>query len=194
MGFSVRYVFLGFLALVALCAVFFTLGFLVGYNERPSTPAPVVERVAPGPENPPPVVAPQEAASGATPGTSSQSSPPASAGAEPPKSFSEPAEVANPTSTSASLPSKVAVAGPPVATGTGLTIQVAALHARQDAEALVNVLRGRGYPVFLVTPEEAKAPGNLFRVQVGPYPTREQAEKVRQKLSDEGFKPFIKHP
>ena len=194
MGFSVRYVFLGFLALVALCAVFFSLGFLVGYNERASTPAPVVERVTPASENPPPILPPQEAASSgaATPATTPQSSPAISLGAQQPKSFSEPAKAAAPTSTSAFQPSKAAVTDTTVTTG--LTVQVAALHARQDAEALVNVLKGRGYPVFMVTPEEAKAPGNLFRVQVGPYATREQAEKVRQKLSDEGFKPFIKHP
>jgi cell division septation protein DedD len=70
---------------------------------------------------------------------------------------------------------------------------VAALRTKQDAEHLVDILKTRGYPVFLVTPEYAHAPDNLFRVQVGPFKTRDDAEKTRSKLSQEGFKPFIKH-
>ena len=52
--------------------------------------------------------------------------------------------------------------------GEGITLQVAALRTKQDAEALVDILKTRGYPVFLVTPEYAHADDNLFRVQVGP--------------------------
>jgi len=67
------------------------------------------------------------------------------------------------------------------------------LRSNRDAEALVNILKERGYPVFLVAPEYAQAGDNLFRVQVGPFKTRDDAEKVRAKLSQEGFKPFIRH-
>ena len=70
---------------------------------------------------------------------------------------------------------------------------MAALRTKQDAEALVDILKTRGYPVFLVTPEYAHADDNLFRVQVGPFKTRDDADKVRNKLSQEGFKPFIRH-
>jgi cell division septation protein DedD len=77
--------------------------------------------------------------------------------------------------------------------GAGINLQVAALRTRQDAEHLVEVLKARGYPVFLVTPENAHADDNLFRVQVGPFKTRDDADKMRGKLSQEGFKPFIKH-
>ena len=77
--------------------------------------------------------------------------------------------------------------------GEGITLQVAALRTKQDAEALVDILKTRGYPVFLVTPEYAHADDNLFRVQVGPFKTRDDADKVRNKLSQEGFKPFIRH-
>ena len=75
--------------------------------------------------------------------------------------------------------------------GEGITLQVAALRTKQDAEALVDILKTRGYPVFLVTPEYAHADDNLFRVQVGPFKTRDDADKVRNRLSQEGFKPFI---
>ncbi len=75
----------------------------------------------------------------------------------------------------------------------GFTVQGDARRGRQDADAVVKILKTRGYPVFLVTPEYANAGDNLYRVQVGPFSTREDAERVRAKLSDEGFKPFIKH-
>ena len=72
-------------------------------------------------------------------------------------------------------------------------MQIAASRTRQDAEALVKILEGRGYPVFLVTPEYAHAKDNLYRVQVGPFTSRDDAEKVRAKLTREGFKPFVRH-
>jgi cell division septation protein DedD len=77
--------------------------------------------------------------------------------------------------------------------GEGITLQVAALRTKQDAEALVNILKTRGYPVFMVTPEYAHADDNLYRVQVGPFRTHPDADKVHDKLVHEGFKPFIKH-
>jgi cell division septation protein DedD len=77
--------------------------------------------------------------------------------------------------------------------GVGFTVQIAASRTKQDAEALVKILEGRGYPVFLVAPEYAHANDNLYRVQVGPFTSKEDAEKVRAKLTQEGFKPFIRH-
>ncbi len=77
--------------------------------------------------------------------------------------------------------------------GDTFTVQVAATRTRQDAESMVKLLKARGYAVFLVTPEYAHANDNLFRVQIGPYPTREAAEKIKNKLAQEGFKPFIRH-
>ena len=77
--------------------------------------------------------------------------------------------------------------------GVGFTVQVVASRTKQDAEALVTILAGRGYPVFLVTPEYAHANDNLYRVQVGPFTSKEEAEKVRGRLTQEGFKPFIRH-
>jgi cell division protein FtsN len=57
----------------------------------------------------------------------------------------------------------------------------------------VKVLKGRDYPVFMLTPEYAHANDNLYRVQVGPFKSKEDADKVRAKLTKEGFKPFVKH-
>jgi len=93
-------------------------------------------------------------------------------------------------------PGPAVASTPPAAAGevgVGITVQVVASRTKADAEALVKILEGRGYPVFLVTPEYAHANDNLFRVQVGPFASRNDAEKVRAKLTQEGFKPFIKH-
>jgi cell division septation protein DedD len=75
----------------------------------------------------------------------------------------------------------------------GFTVQVVASRTKPDAETLIKILKSRGYPVFLVAPEYAHAKDNLYRVQVGPFVARGDAEKVRAKLAQEGFKPFIKH-
>ena len=59
-GLSTRHLILVFLAGVAVCGVFFSLGFLVGYNERSARMAPVTERVATSATIPPTVNTPLE--------------------------------------------------------------------------------------------------------------------------------------
>ncbi len=167
---------------VAACAVFFSLGFLVGNSERPfksATPAEQVtsSQVIPPNVNPPLEEVPEPA----------KTPPPAAAKTETPaaKEAAKPAESEKVRSSSG--PSS---AGP---VASGFAVQVAASRSKSDAENLVKELGSRGYRVFLVTPEYAKAGDNLYRVQVGPFTSRDDAEKARDKLSKEGFKPFIKH-
>jgi len=69
---------------------------------------------------------------------------------------------------------------------------VAALGNQQDANNMVSVLQSRGYPALILSPEQAHASDNLFRVVAGPYKTRADSEKARSKLVAEGFKPFIR--
>ena len=206
---SARYLILIFLVCSATCGVFFALGFLVGYNERASRAAPSTEVVTPPPVipptiNPPPESAPgtpQESAAGhATPNPAAETEvvPPAEPGVNPPSAGAKPADVvppgeqtpgaAKPASNPSSPPAPAAGA-----VGEGITLQVAAMRTKQDAETMVNVLKTGGYPVFLVTPEYAQADDNLFRVLVGPFKTRDDAEKVRAELAKKGFKPFIRH-
>jgi cell division septation protein DedD len=75
---------------------------------------------------------------------------------------------------------------------TGFVVQVIASSEQRDAERVVNELKSRGYGAFLVKPQDAGLKDNLYRVQVGPFPTREEAEKVRNRLVKDGFKPFIR--
>ena len=217
-GLSARHLILVFLAGVAVCGVFFSLGFLVGYNERAAKAPAATEQVT-GPSAIPPVVNPpagseqrpkKEASSSAT-----QTSPPSTTQAARNEPTGTAASPAKPLETEKVELGKTAPPAPGAATasskpakpiettstptpagggevGEGITVQVAASRTKEDAEALVQILKSSGYPVFLVTPEYAKANDNLFRVQVGPFSTREDAEKVRDKLARQGFKPFIR--
>lgn len=206
-GHSARYLILIFLVCVATCGVFFSLGFLVGYNEHATHSAPATEVVngasaVPPTVNPPPdssQMPPAESASGPAPAASTPETeviPSEGQGSNP---VAPAGKLASPAPMSEQLPPRPA-ANPPAPVpptagnvGEGITLQVAALRTKQDAEALVNILKSRGYPVFMVTPEFAHADDNLYRVQVGPFRTRADADLVHDKLVKEGFKPFIKH-
>ena len=208
-GHSAKYLILIFLVCVATCGVFFSLGFLVGFNEHGSHAAPVTEVVTPPPAIPPAINPPADGGQVAAPDSSSVHTPastlpetevipPGGPGSAPPAPVTKPAEAApakdQPTAKPAPAPAPAAPpALAPGEVGEGITLQVAALRTKQDAEALVDILKTRGYPVFMVTPEYAHAEDNLYRVQVGPFRTREDADKVRAKLTQEGFKPFVKH-
>jgi cell division septation protein DedD len=212
-GLSTRHLILVFLAGVAVCGVFFSLGFLVGYNERSARMSPVTERVSTFATVPPTInpplkaipVRPRGAATSTTSVTPPRAPRQASAPASPPSEqelatvpgSAPPLTAPPPSSAKAERePEPGAVATPPAGAGEvgiGFTVQIAASRTKQDAEALVKILEGRGYPVFLVAPEYAHANDNLYRVQVGPFTSREDAEKVRAKLKQEGFKPFVRH-
>ena len=197
-GLSARQLILFFFAGVAVCAVFFALGFLVGYNERAPTVAADTERVTQPSDIPPTVNPPMEsakpAAKSATTGSSAKaeeplseeviSSPPARGQAAPARG----ARAATPSTESSgeAAESRAGRQG-------GLAVQVVASSSRQDAAALVGVLKGRGYSAFLLTPAEARSGDKLFRVEVGPFSSRAEAEKARRKLADEGFKPFLRY-
>jgi len=208
-SYSARYLILIFFVCVATCGLFFSAGFLVGRNERslhvlPSTEVvtspgaipPTInqppESASPAPQEPtagqPPVNPPPETVVISTGETGANSNPSAGKSAEASPPLGQPAAAGKPVANPSSPPTP---RGGEV--GEGITLQVVALRTQQDAEHLVEILKEKGYPVFLVTPEFARADDNLYRVQVGPFRTRDDADKVRAKLVQEGFKPFIKH-
>ncbi|MGH9454028.1 MAG: SPOR domain-containing protein [Terriglobia bacterium] len=211
-GLTVKQLTFIFVAGVAVCAIFFTLGFLVGANERNvNANTPTVERISPRGDIPPPVnpplsPTPSSGANTSTAGTADSSgqiqeqnlppSGPAGPASAPDQSTSPPVASAPPARPAKNkLPAASARSSnpPPArAPASGVIVQIAALHSVKDAESLVSTLRSQGYPAFLVTPEQASADDGVYRVQVGPYPTRPDAAKVRDKLAKEGFNPFIK--
>ena len=71
------------------------------------------------------------------------------------------------------------------------TVQVAALRDRNAAERVRKQLVEKGYPAFVAEPS-AELPVQVFRVRVGQYVDRSEAESVKNRLEyGEDFKPWI---
>ena len=69
-------------------------------------------------------------------------------------------------------------------------VQIAALAVRGDAEAIAKRLSSKGYAAYVTEP--ANGTPNVFRVKVGKFPTKREAELVATKLQkEEQFKPWI---
>jgi cell division septation protein DedD len=69
-------------------------------------------------------------------------------------------------------------------------VQVASLRSRGEADAIAKRLSSKGFPSFVTTPG-SNGP-KVFRVRVGKYADRQEAETVARKLEkEEQFKPWI---
>jgi cell division septation protein DedD len=96
---------------------------------------------------------------------------------------------AEPAPAAASTPAPAAATATP-RTGTW-AVQVVALTDRSAANAVVQRLTGKGYPAFLVSPQ-AGAPVQNYKVQVGRYADRAEAEQIKNRLKkEEQFEPWI---
>jgi cell division septation protein DedD len=74
--------------------------------------------------------------------------------------------------------------------GNGFVVQVAAVRERGEAEIIARRLSTRGYPAFVTTPGNG-AP-SVFRVRVGKYDDRRDAESIAGRLErEEQFRPWI---
>jgi DedD protein len=89
-------------------------------------------------------------------------------------------------------PAESHAAAPEVAepAGAGFAVQIAALNVRGDAEAIAKRLSSKGYAAYVMAPPTG-AP-TVFRVRIGKFPTRREAENVASKLQkEEQFKPWV---
>jgi cell division septation protein DedD len=69
-------------------------------------------------------------------------------------------------------------------------VQVQALKDRSAAQSIAQRLIAKGYPAFVLDPDPG-AP-TIYRVQMGRYTDRREAEQVARKLEkDEQYKPII---
>jgi cell division septation protein DedD len=89
---------------------------------------------------------------------------------------------------------QVRAAKPAVATAakdsSGYAVQVAALNIRGEADAIAKRLASKGYAAYVMAP--ANGTPAVFRVRVGKFGTRREAETVAAKLQkEEQFKPWI---
>ena len=183
-----------FMATTVVSVVIFLLGVVVGRSVRAEDiavdPVAAATDPAPAPQSGPP------AAPGETP----------AAPAEPSLSYHQrleseksPAEDLKPKAeTPAPAPARPAPEPPPVPSpaaqgarpGT-FAVQVQALRDRDAAAQVVQRLRSKGYPAFVVAPTSG-APTQLFKIQVGRYKERTEAEQVEARLKkEEQFDTFI---
>jgi len=71
----------------------------------------------------------------------------------------------------------------------GFSVQLAAFADDKGANALANKLKKAGYQAY--TEPLATSKGTLWRVRVGPYPSREAAAAGRDKLKGEGYSGIV---
>jgi cell division septation protein DedD len=113
---------------------------------------------------------------------------PASASAKPASS--------TPANTAATAVRNASAAAEPVETharpepaGNGFVVQVAAVNDRREADSIAKRLASKGYPTFVTTPRGGP---KMFRVRIGKYQTRKEAEGIAARLQKEDqFKPWI---
>ena len=85
-------------------------------------------------------------------------------------------------------PVATATSGEPA--GSGFVVQVAAVNDRSEADTIAKRLASKGYPTFVTTPPNGVP--KMFRVRIGKYPTRREAETIAARLEKEDqFKPWI---
>lgn len=186
-----------FFGLVTLCATFFGMGYSMGRNVSKTT-----AELLPSPITTKPDRALQPASSVTT--TSSQpdattkgpdqttSSATGASGSTPSVSNATPDPNASPAQSgtqsagqSAGQPAPGTQAPPAAA---AYFVQVAAVSKQEDAQALVDSLKGRQYQAFVADP----APDKLFHVQVGPFTDVKDAETMRTRLVNDGYNPILK--
>jgi DedD protein len=175
-----------FFGLVALCAVFFGMGFSLGKSSVKSGSDPVSGVATPGGVRPtavksnnprPPsdltfykAVGQKDADAQLTTGsTDAPASPGAATKSQADDSTAPPALNA-------------------VSSQNSYFVQVAAVSKQEDAQALVDALKKKQYTAFA-----ASTPGDkLFHVQVGPFSDIKDAEMARGKLVSDGYNPILK--
>jgi DedD protein len=173
-----------FFGLVALCAVFFGMGFSLGRSSvRISSPdLPAATPVSTGGARPSAVKT--TSANPLADMTFYKAVESKDANTQPvPKEVSA---SASENSAPANAPASADPTAPPPANS--YFVQVAAVSKAEDAEALVDALKKKQYPAFSTNTPTDK----LIHVQVGPYPDIKDAELMRGKLVSDGYNPILK--
>ncbi|MGH9503192.1 MAG: SPOR domain-containing protein [Terriglobales bacterium] len=171
-----------FFGLVALCAVFFGMGFSLGKNSaRPSGDA----QAATGPAIRPTAVKASEsrASSDLTFYKAVQKDP----------SAELPSKSADAHASDNTRPAAADSDAPPdpaalAASSASYYVQVAAVSKQEDAAALVDALKKKQYAAFAASVGGDK----LFHVQVGPFSDIKDAESARGQLVKDGYNPILK--
>jgi len=194
-----------FFGLILLCGLCFGWGYAVGRHgsQEPSAASQAgadaslqADGSRPKPsaitqnniQTPPPgAVAdlPASAVSNTNPDASSQSGVPASsAGSSLPQPQVRPAL---PTAANLPQPVQTAAVQPALPQAGVLMVQIAAVTNQEDADVLVNALRKRGYAVTT----RRESTDGMIHVRIGPFSSRDEADKWRQKLLNDGYNAIV---
>ena len=197
-----------FMAVTVVAVVIFLCGVMVGRGVRAPRPTEAVEASSATPIDP---TDPTDTADRRGPAISSpvpDGAPPSSQETltypdrledptPPPETLDEPAPEPAPAQVSKPPAPKTTAEAPArpdpktaEPAGNGFVVQVAAVRERGEADTIARRLAAKGYPSFVSTPG-AGAP-RVFRVRVGKYADRREAETVASRLQkEEQFKPWI---
>lgn len=114
--------------------------------------------------------------------TSKPETPPHATEPAPPPEPAHQAQPAHPADTKA--PSAVD------SSAAGFAVQVAALNVKSEADAIVKRLHSKGYAAYVLAPAEGTPA--VFRVRVGKFASRRDAEVIAAKLQkEEQFRPWV---
>jgi DedD protein len=179
-----------FFGLVLLCGLCFGLGYEVGRNGATAmvtlpagTPAKTASAApsAPAASSKPQAASAQAPVVNAAPQTQEPVLPAAQTSALP---SVQPQPKAQPPAPAQSATHAQQTSAPSVsaASSAPLMVQIAAVANPEDGDVLVAALRKHGYSV------SARREGdNLIHVRIGPFATREEANRWRQKLLSDGY-------
>jgi DedD protein len=210
-----------FMAVTAVSVVLFLCGVLVGRGVRAAgelqaaaipaaetataseppvessaaAPAAVDERADPRVAAPPQAVADFDEPA-AVAGDNMPPAEPKPAGVPPPAVAAVSAPPVRPAAVSEPRPAPPVVAAappvPPAASGRpgDWAVQVAALDLRSEADEMAKRLASKGYTTYVVSPPGGNR--TVFRVRVGPFATRRDADTMAARLQrEEQFKPWV---
>jgi DedD protein len=176
-----------FFGLVAVCALFFAMGYSLGRKAEP------VVTTASAAVSQPTAANTSKGSSGSNPnppmsfyksveqkGSTSDLTPPADSKADQQNSSAK---------SDTSTPASNGVDPSTTIPTSGYFVQVAAVSKQEDAGSLVDALKKKDYAAFVAS---TSAADKLFRVQVGPFSDIKDAESVRTKLVSDGYSPILK--
>ena len=178
-----------FFGLVAVCALFFALGYSLGRrSDVPALAASPTVRAAPTSRSA--AVKPSQGTSAQPPMTFYKAVEQKDASPQlTPASADAGTRTATASDAAKAQPEQTAGAADPVAAPTnGYYVQVAAVTKSDDAEALVDALKKKQYPAFVAN----SAMDKFSRVQVGPFADIKAAEAMRTRLISDGYNPILK--
>jgi DedD protein len=168
-----------FFALTVICAVFFTMGYLLGKSTAAGGRTEIVGTVPSG-----------GSAAGKPSAVNKAPEVPAASPSADTTGQQNVAGGGNSAATAVSQASPIPAATDIKSSPNGTyTVQVAAVSKQEDAEILVSALRKKQYPVFIAN----SAADALFHVQVGPFSNQQDADTMRGRLSADGYNAIVKH-